>query len=108
MSYSIQEGAEDARKRQEALEAIAEKYPDAWLDTLDDGRKVWMSNKVEPTDFEIVPSERTGGHIVKYTAVQEMRVYMAHGTHTHLGYFFGTLLKKEHPDVYKQLLEALR
>lgn len=108
MSYSISEGVEDGRKRLAAIEAVASKYPDAWLDTLDDGRKVWMSNKVEPTDFEIVPCERTGGTIVKYAAVQEMRVYMPHGTNTHLGYFFGTTLKKEHPDVYKQFLDALR
>jgi hypothetical protein len=108
MSYSIQEGAEDAKKRQEALEAVATKYPDAYLDTLDDKRKVWMSPTVQPTDFEIISSEQTGGVIARFATVESVRVYLPHGTHLHLGYFFGTTLKKEHPDVYKQLLEALR
>lgn len=108
MSYSIQEGVEDAKTRLAALTAIAEKYPNARLETLDDGRKVWMADNVEPTDFEVVTSERTGGVIVKYATLGETRVYLPYGTHLHLGYFFGTTLKKEHPDVYKQLLEALQ
>lgn|SRR5574338_661279 len=107
MTYSIREGVDDAKARLTALEAVLAKHPYAYLDTLADGRRAWVAESVVPTDFELVPDERSGGHLVPYEVVEGMRVYAQYGHHVHMSTFLSQTLKKEHPETYAALVSAV-
>lgn len=54
MSYSIQDALRDAEEGQRFYLAICERYPDAHIETLPDGRKAWVSARIEPTDAHLI------------------------------------------------------
>lgn len=56
MSYTIDDALRDAEEGHRFYMAMVERYPDAHIETLPDGRKVWVSARVEPTDAMMVPT----------------------------------------------------
>lgn len=106
MSYSIQEGVQDAEKRVQAERAIAERFPDAYLSE----RNCWVSpSAVEHvTDIEIVAvSVEKGAVVYTYLMVEGMRVYAPlnqGGVAHHL--VFLHKLKEERPEAYKALVDV--
>ena len=108
MSYSIQEGVEDAKRRLKAEEAIAEKFPDARLGDLASNRSVWLSESACPhvTDIELVVGAKNDIYIYPYLTVEGMRVY-ARGNWDMTHYTWLEAIKK-HPDAYKILVDIAR
>lgn len=108
MSYNIQEGVEDARKQLRAEEAIAERYPDATLDSLPDGRRVWVSPNAakDATSFDLVHGKEGPVVLCPYIEVEGMRVYTDHWKWQHAI----TLLhdvQKRHPKLHGELLSII-
>lgn len=110
MPYSIREGVEDSHKRLVAEKAIAERYPDAVLDDLPDGRRVWSSVKAttDTNDFDIVLSkDKADTTFCPFLEVEGMRVYgdpwkwKASITVLHE-------IRKNHPDLQKGLLKLVK
>jgi hypothetical protein len=80
MSYGIREGVQDAKETLEAQTAIAELYPDARLDALPNGQRVWVSASVKPDNFSLVNvhGEKAESFLCPYTTVKGLRVYTDH------------------------------
>jgi hypothetical protein len=53
VSYSIDEGLEDAEKRLVALREVLKRYPDAHLSALPGGEEVWVSDDVVPDRIRV-------------------------------------------------------
>lgn len=56
MSYSINSGVYEREQELVAMKRLAEKFPQAFLDELPDGRSVWVSEGVQPSHFMLVAS----------------------------------------------------
>lgn len=84
MPYSIREGVRDSERRLKAEREILERYPDATLETLPDGKtSAWVSEAVEATSFTIVvPNQDTAFgstiYFCPYTEIEEMKIFTKH------------------------------
>ena len=102
MSYSIDEGLEDAQKRARALKKVKELYPDAHISTLPDGEEAWFSEGVEPKDFCFVQDKAC-----LYVEIDGVRVFTRR-TNAFSVDAFVDLLSRKHRPLYKALVDELR
>ena len=116
MSYSIQSGIHELEEKLRAERVIAERFPDAVLETLCDGNRVWMSESaaVHTTDLYLAhsPKAETGAqHITVYTylTVEKMRVFARpSGYIDKVHYVWLDELKTKHPEAYTAMVNAAR
>lgn len=66
MGTSIKAGVENAEGELAWLRKVAERYPDAEQWRLPDGRSVWASRQVVPTDLMVVTVARADGEVEAY------------------------------------------
>lgn len=102
MSYSIDEGVEEARKRLADLEVIAERFPDATMTGLPDGRQVWCSSSIEPTDFLLVRA-KDSVVLCPYELVGGTAVFIAPPGWEDASVFFRSIARQD-TVLHKQLL----
>lgn len=102
-SYSIQTGIEELEQKLRAERVIAERFPDALLENVAGGQ-VWVSASLgsEATDFEIFQDM----YFRAYVTIEGMRVYQS-SWHPMYFYSLREKLKKEHPEVYKTILDII-
>lgn len=81
MSFSIDESIEELKEGLRAREAIAKIHPDATLRTIC-GQRVWVAERVEPTDFDffILEDSVKGGLVLSIgllgcEIIEGVRVY---------------------------------
>jgi hypothetical protein len=103
MSYSIHAGIEELEQKLRAERIIAERFPDAKLEKVGNGQ-VWVSASLgsEATDFEIFEDK----YYRAYVTIEGMRVYRSIWHRTYFRALHETL-KKEHPEVYKTILDII-
>lgn len=111
MSYTISEGIEDAKRRLAAEQAIAKRYPDATMDGLPDGRRVWMADAVseEAIGVDFVTGKVDVGdgkvYLWPFVEVEEMRVYARYSIRW--GQYGAWHRIEKMPDLYKAIVAAV-
>jgi hypothetical protein len=104
MSYTIGEAIRDYGERAKALQAIAERFPDARQDELHGGTRAWISTRVKPTHFSLHAAPGPGDPSVQihfYEEVAGVRVYDARSRHA------DTFIEGMDPKLRKALLLAM-
>lgn len=105
MTYSIREGIEELRGKLKAEEAIAERYPDAYLGELPDGTKVWVSEAVKPNDVLLVVGKEDA-FFCPFEMISGMRVHTTPWHTKRAGIFFLDLREK-HRELHAELVKAV-
>ena len=110
MTYSLDEGLEDARIALETLLIIEKRFPTAELITLPDGRRVWGAATIEPSGFDICIEKRTDtaprAFLCPYEMLGRVPVFILPLGWQRAFEFFDELEAKA-PAVYAELLSVL-
>ena len=124
MPTSINEGLRELEEKIKAERAIAEKFPDAYLHELIDGRYMWVSRlaREHVTDVDLIYAavyrdrdweSRRGQPRIEcaaytYLTIEGMRVYAEPSFGSGSTLVLLADLKKKHPEAYKALVDLAR
>jgi hypothetical protein len=74
MAYTIREGIADYEERLKQQKAIAEKYPDATLETFPGHVRAWASREVVPTHVRLM-IDKNDAYFIGYVLVDGLAVF---------------------------------